>query len=148
MSKLAKYASTSPIMDIRLKYKAELFKFNLNDEMRVDEGHVNQKIKTHIRGHAFLNVLAVKLKIQYSQAKKTLARHESSKLMDFKIKGRTIAEAESLMYKKFPELQRQEDELLALEEFKDLVDACLRSFETRKDLLQSLSANVRRETNK
>jgi hypothetical protein len=145
MSGLSKYAGKSPIMNIKIRYKDEIFKFNLNEEMRVDEGHVNQKIKSHIRGHAFLNVLAVKLKIQYSQAKKALARHESSLLMKFKEKGRTIAEAESLMYKKHPELQKQEDELLALEEFKDTIDACLKSFEMRKDLLQSLSANVRRE---
>lgn len=144
-NRLVAYARASPVMDLKIRYKDEIIKFNLDEEMRVDESHVNQHLKSQIRNSAFLNILQVKLSIQYKNDHKKLNREIERHLVQYKGKFKTLKEAEAHMYADNPSLRKMEDALLELEEFRDTISACVKSFESRQNLLQSLSANVRNE---
>lgn len=145
-NKLVNYARKSPIMNIKIRYKEEIIEFNMDHEMRVDESHVNIHLRSQIRNGAFLNILLVKLQIQYKNDQKKLQRAIDKLMVQYKPKFKTVTEATAQMYNDNPKLKKQEDALLELEEFRDTIQACVKSYDSRQNLLQSLSANVRNES--
>lgn len=145
MTKLVGFAETSKIMDVAVQYKEEKFEFNLDAELKISESSINSHLKGHVRGYAFLSMLHVKLKIKYRDQGKRIQRLKSKLIYKYKPLYKTVTEAEAVMYKEHKELREMEDDLLRIEELRDIIEVCVRSFESRKDLLQSLSANNRKE---
>lgn len=144
MSKLIKYAETSSIMEIKIKYNDQIFAFNLDKELRVSETNVAIHIKTQTRGYAFLAMLHKKLMIKVRDEQKALNRYKYGRLAEIKPKFSTLKEAEANMSSDKKLLQLEND-LLHLEEARDTIEVAVRAFEMRKDLIQTLSANIRKE---
>lgn len=146
MGKLSKYAKESDIMNIDIKYGSERFKFNLNDELVIKETNRDNEIKNHPRSYAFLSMLNVKLKTVVKDLHTELKATYSSRLKAIKDSGKygSVKEAEFavLRDKKYKALQSK---ISYVEEKKEEIEVAVRSFEQRKDLLQTLSANTRRE---
>jgi len=145
--KLVKFAETSDMMNIEVVYGTQTFKFNLDEELRIDESAINKHIKGHVRSYAFLSMLYVKLKIKQRDQGRVIKRIYNNLIAEYKPKYKTITEAEAVMRKESKKLREAEDLLGKIEEQHDLIGVAVRSFEARKDLLQSLSANTRKETN-
>lgn len=145
MSKLLQYAESADIMNIKIQYNKQTFAFNLNEELKINEGNLNTNIKGHARSYAFLAMLHVKLVMKHRDQMKIVKRMKDEHMVKYKPLYKTVTEAEAVMYKKHPSLKKAEDEMLEMEELKDVIQVCVKAFEARKDLLQSISANVRKE---
>ncbi len=144
MSKLVSYAESSPIMDIKIKYNDQVFAFNLDKELKVSEATVATHLKNQTRGYAFLAMLHKKLMIKVRDEQKALNRYKYSKLAQIKPNFSTLKEAEANMSSDI-KLLKMENSLLHLEEARDTIEVAVRAFEMRKDLIQTLSANIRKE---
>ena len=143
MSKLIEYSSTSPIMDIKIKLNDKVYAFNLDKELRISENRVGAHLMNQARSYAFVAMLHKKLIIKVRDHQKHIAR-----VRDLAISRHTdsmgimAAKAKSA---NDPKLKKLEDELMHIEEARDTIEVCVRSFEMRKDLIQTLSANIRKE---
>ena len=143
MSKLIEFSSTSPIMDIKIKLNDKVYAFNLDKELRISENRVGAHLMNQARSYAFVAMLHKKLIIKVRDHQKHIAR-----VRDLAISNHTdsmgimAAKAKSA---NDPQLKKLEDELMHIEEARDTIEVCVRSFEMRKDLIQTLSANIRKE---
>lgn len=144
MSKLIEYAQSSSIMEIKIKYNDQLFKFNLDTELKVQESSIATHLKNQPRGYAFLAMLHKKMVIKVRDASKHYTREKFKKLSVIKPKYDTLKEAESHLSQDLG-LQKLEREILEYEEARDVLEVAVRAFEMRKDLIQTLSANIRKE---
>ena len=143
MSKLIEFSSTSPIMDIKIKLNDKVYAFNLDKELRISENRVGAHLMNQARSYAFVAMLHKKLIIKVRDHQKHIARVRDlaiSKHTDSM--GIMAAKAKSA---NDPQLKKLEDELMHIEEARDTIEVCVRSFEMRKDLIQTLSANIRKE---
>ena len=61
MGKIGIYASTSKLMDIRIHYGDEKFKFNLYEELVVNENKINSELKEQPSAYSFNSMLKKKL---------------------------------------------------------------------------------------
>lgn len=144
-SKLVKFAESSNIMNLRIKYRKEIFEFNLDEELRIQENNLDSHLKGHVRSYAFLSMLHVKLKMKHRDIQKEVQRLKQKYLSQYKGEFKTVTQAEAVMYANKPDLKEKEDEVLRTEELRDLTEVCVKAFEQRKDLLQTLAANIRKE---
>jgi len=145
MSKLIKYAETSPIMDIKIKYNDQIFSFNLDAEVKVSENNIALHLKNQTRGYAFLAMLHKKLIIKVRDEQKAYNRIKGEELAKLTSgEGGAKWKAEAALAS-IPKLVKMERAILELEESRDILEVTVRAFEMRKDLIQTLSANIRKE---
>lgn len=147
MSKLKKYAQESSIMKLKIKYNGQTFAWDMFEELQIKESALNAHVKGHTVSYAFLSMLHVKLKIKFRDEQKRVKRLKDTYMAKYAGTAglKTNTQIEAFMYSKHKDLQQAEDELLHIEELKDMLEVCVKAFEQRKDMLQSLSANLRRE---
>lgn len=147
-SKLTKYASKSDIMKMKVKYNKDIFSWDMYEELKIVESNLNSHVKGHTVSYAFLSMLHVKLKIKFRDEHKRVKRLKDTYMAKYAGTAtnlRTNTQVEAYMYSKHNDLKEAEDKLSQIEELKDLLEVCVKAFEQRKDMLQSLSANIRRE---
>jgi uncharacterized membrane-anchored protein YhcB (DUF1043 family) len=146
-SDIERYSKTSSVMDVKLEYNGKVYKFNLYKELKIDGNSTTNQLLTHTTSYAFVAMLHKKLIIRYKEASKALASNKNRliPLIKNKYNMSSLKEAEAHLYKNNKVIKEKEKELLRLEEVKDLMEVVVRSFEYRKDLLQTLSANIRKE---
>ena len=146
-----KIASTSDLMEVEIIYNGKRHRFNLYDELQIKEAAINTNLKTHASSYAFLTMLLAKmleLKKEVETRRKKTYGHLYMRYKD-ELKsgnGRPISddatkiriEANSRYVEKTKELNSIENTILILQN-------CVRSFEIKQTLLQSLSANIRNE---
>lgn len=149
--KLAKLSRISSIMDISLKYGDEVIKFNLNDELKIDEAKINYELKTQPSYYGFLSLLEKRLERVEADKKAELVKVESELLIEVKTEtdpltnrpyNNDVAEA---MVKSNKDYQKALKDYNQAVENKGVLQSCVRSFDQRSYLLQTLSANVRDE---
>jgi hypothetical protein len=145
MGRLIDYAETTDIMKMKVQYNKQTFSWDMFEELKIVETKLNSHVKGQTTSYAFLAMLHVKLKIKHRDQIKHVKRMKDGLMVKYKGKYKTVTEAEAFMYSNHKELKEQEDKALQIEELKDLLEVCVRAFEQRKDMLQSLSANVRKE---
>jgi len=148
--KLIEYSTNSAIMNIDIHYGSENFKFNLNEEIKVDENKINQEIKNQPSSYAFLSMLHVKL-IRHAQDKKKEMEKMYAKLyvkyknqIDPKTNRPTndsLAKEKVINSIRFYELV---DEYNRIQFEANVIEVCVKSFEQRYSLIQTLSANIRK----
>lgn len=141
----------SKLMDIFIKFNKESFKFNLFEELKIDEGTINSEIMEQPTYYAFLAVLAVKLNKRALDLEKELNKIYADYYVTYKgeIDPNTSRPynndmAEALATTE-PEYQEVLEKYNTAVYNKNLIETCSKAFEQRASLLQSLSANVRRE---
>jgi hypothetical protein len=150
MSRLNKIASKSDLMNIDISFNGQRYRFNLFEELQVSEASINKEIKSQASSYAFLTQLLVHLEKlskelemeQKAAWAKSYSVHKGTKGDS----GRPLTDdlAKALADKSSSYLKAHRAWLNALFQ-KGVIQKAVISFEQRKDLIQSLSANLRNE---
>ena len=140
----------SPINIISIKYGSERVSFNLATELRIDINSINDELKKQPSYYGFCLLLH----------KKLLTRFETAKMQRTKMWGRLYKLAKSkngsngrLMSddasKAWVECHAKyikvTETCIKAKDDADQIYSCLKAFEQRKDLLQSISSNARNQ---
>lgn len=138
-------------MAISIKYGNESFKFNLFKELIVDENKITDEAKVQPSGYAFLGMLHKKLIRQMKDKENERDKILNAKFIIYKSKvddntGRVYSKdmAEALAYNHQSHQVALREHLQAQEEA-NTIGVCVSSFEQRANLIQTISANLRRE---
>lgn len=151
MASLNKIASTSPLMEVDVKYEGKRYKFNLFDETQVKEVTLNTELKKHASSYYFLLQLRNKLERQKDLLEAEEERTLNRLFVQYKNRqndatGRPnsddMAKALALSSKLYKEAKHAA--IIAKHDYNSLRDA-VRAYENRKEIMQSLSANLRKE---
>ena len=151
MGRIAKYAETSSLMNINITYGEETFYFNLFAETTVDENKINHEAKVQPSAYGFIAMLHKKL-IRVAKDKKAEMEKTFSKLyiqykkqIDEETKRPYPKETAHHMATKHFSYHQKIKEYHQAEENAGIIEACVKSFEQRSYLIQTISANVRKE---
>lgn len=146
MSKLTKYASEADFMNVSIEIDGKVYKFNLDIQLKIEETNLTTSIKEQPRSYAFLCMLRNKVKVEFKRKSKTLDR-KKAELYNKATEGKDKTKVTDIRAKVavHPEVKKLEDELEHFDELRHVLDICVDSFEQRKDLIQTLSSNLRNE---
>ncbi len=151
MGKLKRLIRKSKVMDISIDYNGEKINFNLHQELRVNEDIINEQLKDQPTHYGFLLMLRARLISKLAQAKKDKSERHSELWQEYReetnpITGRAYTKEDILAIidndEEYTELY---DTVIKLSEEVDILDAAVNSFEQRSYLLQTLSANTRKQ---
>lgn len=138
------------LMNIQIVHNREKIRFNLFEELSINEGKINQEIKDQPSYQGFLGVLLSHLERRFADEKQTLKSYYGKYFDMYKKKkddstGRPLSNdrVDALIQNK-KKYQKQREKVDKLKFEIGLVETCVNSFNSRKDLIQSLSANVRK----
>lgn len=150
MKKLNKFALESKLMDIKISYGDESFNFNLFKELVIDENKIDSEIKEQPSAYAFLAMLHKKLirrlKDKEKEAEKkywVLFLMYKSQVDETSGKPCSNDVAEGKARKNIEYNQKLQDYYDA-ELDCNIIETCVKSFEQRYSLIQTLSANIRK----
>lgn len=138
-------------MDITINYNGKDYKFNLFNETSIDEDNINTALKTHISSYAFLAMLhkkCIKAKKSLDSDRKRVYAQEYEKIKDLvnESTGRVYSnDFAKLKVERTMKYRKIDRACQAAEHNVEILEVCVKVYEDRKDLLQSLSANLRRE---
>lgn len=149
-NKLITQARNSSLMDIRIVYGKEEITFNLFEEVVVDENKINQEIKNQPSVYAYLNMLYKKLIRVAKSREKEMEKRYANLFVKYK---NTLDPLTNRPYnndiaeervKKNTIYQKLEREFLDAEHNASILEVCVKAFEQRYSLIQTLSANIRK----
>jgi len=151
MNKLRKYFSKSDLMNLKIIYGEEIFKFNLFEELTISEDKINAEAKEQPSAYGFLGLLAIQLK-KIKKEKENDLNMEYSRLYLLN-KDKKDPSTGRPMSKDFIEAkivtnlsyQAKLKILWQAEADAENLDTCVKSFEQRANMIQTLSANVRKD---
>lgn len=138
-------------MVITLNLQGENIKIDLNEELSISEARINKELHEQPTHYAYLSMLLVKMKKELTKSQVDLDKIRSELFIEYKRSvdpetGRTysndLAEANVLLEEDY--IAAQEKVIIREEQF-GIVKAAVDAFNQRKDLIQSLSANLRKE---
>lgn len=149
--RLRKYRSLD-LMNIEINYGGKVIRFNLYDELKIDDtnaGTLGNELKFQPSSYGFLILLHKKLLSTFETLKQRRKKAWASAYLSAKKSSQTgtrflpdeMAKAEADNDSKYNKLT-----LLCIKakDDADTIFACMKSFEQRKDLLQTLSSNNRK----
>lgn len=147
---IIKYARLSNLMNISIFFGDETFKFNLNSEVVVNENKINQEIQDQPSAYAFLGMLYKKL-VRKAQDKKR-EMEKTYGIMFIKFKSQTdlqtnrptandLAKEQAIVSSRY---QKAVIEYIEAQHESEILEVCVKSFEQRSSLIQTLSANIRK----
>jgi hypothetical protein len=147
---LNRIAEKSDLMNIDIMYNGKRVRFNLFEELQVKETNINTELKKHASSYSFLTQLLVHLEKQTSILESESKAAWSKVFVQLKkVKGDNgrplnddVAKARA---DKHPIYMKALKKSIEIKFQKNLIARAVQSFETRKDLIQSLSANLRQE---
>lgn len=149
--KLKDYSLESPIMVILIKYGEEKFVFNLGKEVEIREGLEQEELLKQPSAYSFLTTLHKNLIKEQSLAKVVEKKAYARAYLKYKDQTNNLtsrpnsddtAKAKAELNKDY--LAAQAD-LISLNYEVQIIEAAVRAFEQRKEILQTLSANQRKE---
>lgn len=153
MSKISKLLKKTDLMNINIKYGEQKIRFNLKDELAINENQLNKEISQQPSHYGFLLILLNKLDKVKKVAKADLDKLEGKLYKKYKSDidpntnrpySKEVAEA---MVKTNKEFITTLKTYYKLEEEYGSIKSCVAAFEQRSFLIQSLSANIRNEKN-
>lgn len=152
MSKLNDISKSSNLMDIEIEYNDETIKFNLYEELQIKEVTLNRDLKSQPAIYSFICMLHKKLLALQSekqnQMEKAFARAYIDCKKDIDINtnrpySNDVAKERAILNVKYQKL---------LKSYNDITDkvntlsVCVKSFEQKAFLIQTISANLRKES--
>jgi len=149
-SQLIEYAWNSKIMEISIIYGKEKFSFNLNSEIIIDENRINEEIKEQPSAYGFLGMLLVKLERVMNDKKKEMEKAYSSMYIKYRSQvdettnrntSHDVAKEKATNSSKH---QKAIEYYHQAKENYGTINHCVKSFEQRYPLIQTLSANIRK----
>ena len=151
-SKLIDIVKNSKINEIKIKYDGETFRFNLREELSITPSKINAEIKEQPGYYGWLlllrnRLLTVKDDLE-RQVDKVYAKHYLKTCDEINPKTNRPYSDKAAIQK-----------ALATEEYNDIkaksikakqsyndINSCIMAFEQRSNLIQTLAANLRKET--
>jgi hypothetical protein len=149
MKRLIRY-KTSQVNQINIRYGKEVIKFNLFAEVRIIESQLEKELKYQPSYYGFLLLLHKQLMAEFEKLKHERKRVHGLLYLNAKDRKATNgrfhsdegAKAYADSHKRFLRISTQ---CIKVREDADKIYACVRAFEQRKDLMQTLSSNIRKE---
>jgi len=148
MSNLGKYKASN-LNIVRIRWEGEIIKFNLYEEVAISEAMIAKEIKYQPAHYAFLLRLHKKLLTRFEDLKLSQKKIYSELFLEAKMGsngGRPanddVCKARSLSDERYIKISKQ---CISARDDADTIYACVKAFEQRKDLLQTLSSNIRKE---
>lgn len=149
MKRLSNYRKSS-INHVHINYGGKVFEFNIYEEAKISEEAIEREITTQPSKYALLFILHKKLLAKFETLKqnrkglygrllgvaKTRTSSNGRPLTD---KG---SEAWVEAHKKY---KKATEDCIKAKTDADILQGCVRAFEQRKDLMQTLSSNIRKE---
>lgn len=137
-------------MNIDIHYNGKRYKFNMYDELQIKETHLNSDLKSHAGSYSFLTQLLVHLETLVDELEEKKKRTLDKAYIKYKgmpgVGNRPmsddLAKAKANVNK---DHQAAIKELIQVKHSKNTILRAVRSYEAKKDLIQSLSANLRKE---
>jgi hypothetical protein len=151
MSNLKTYLKTSKIHIVKVTYGGETITFNLGKELRISESRLNDELKVQPSKYGFALMLLGKLKTRFEDLKTT--RREVRGRLWKKAKN-TIQETTKrpmsdelakAWVESHPKFITAERACTMAKDDVDVMYAVVRAFEQRKDVIQTISSNIRNE---
>ena len=152
MKKLNKYAQSSSLMKISLEYGMEKFQFNLFDELQINESIIANEIKQQPNSYAFLSMLQTNIMALVQKAKVSEEKMYYKLYDNFKAKTNPqtnrpnsddVAKAKATKHKMYVAARNK---TINLSKQLSTISNCVKAFEQRSSLIQTLSANRRKES--
>lgn len=150
MAKIYKSASTDKMMVLDLTYQGKRYRFNMFEELQIKEINLDKDIKSHPASYFFLLTLRTNLDSQRKllEAKKKRIWNKIYKLEKNKpgVGGR--AQSDDLCKAKaeaHPDYKEVTTEHIESEKAWGIINNAVLAFQEKKDLIQTLSANMRKE---
>lgn len=149
--KLIYYTEKSKIMDIHVRYGEDVFDFNLTEELKVIEEGINEEAKQHPTTYGFLNMLYKRMSIRAKDLEKKAENTYNRLFIKYKTSidentnkpyPNEMAKAKALTHLKYIKAYENYSKVKASVE---ILQAAVESFTARKDIIQTLSANLRKE---
>ena len=139
-------------MEIDIKFGAEQFHFNLHQELIVNEGVINKEIKEQPNAYAFLAMLHKKLIRTKAEAEAQMEKKYAE--IYKKYKEKTNPDTGRIYDKEYahhiaianPAYQAKLEKFIEASANVNDIEVCVKSFEQRANLIQTLSANIRKES--
>jgi hypothetical protein len=150
MKKLREIIRGSRVPHIKITYGEEILKFNLFDELKVSEEMLTRELKEQASYYGYLFLLHKKLLTRFEYLKQEKRRIESELFIKYKTGGNTTTgrapsdDTAKAMVRKNKEYLKANHDCIKARDDADTIYACVRGFEQRKDLLQTLSSNNRK----
>lgn len=146
MSKLTEYSAKASFMNVSLEIDGKPYSFNLDIQLKIEETRLVSILKEQPRAYAFLCMLRNKVKIEIKKKAKELERKRAG-LYNTLAKDMDKVTDINNKLKSNKNLRGMQDRIDDLDEVKSVLDIAVDSFNQRKDILQTLSANLRKENN-
>jgi len=149
--KLLDLAKESKLNNIRIKLGKETIRFNLFEELIVNENKLTDESLEQPLVYGYLGMVHQKLTRLCADAQQEVDKLKSLALvrakgvadpLSLRAKSKELAEAEAEIDEEYQDALTT---LHTLKHQKGILYTCLKSFEQRKDLIQTVSANVRKE---
>lgn len=147
------YSKTSSVMDINVTFGHEQFKFNLYEEIIISEDKINKEVMDQPTAYSFLLMLSKKLLASMKDKEKEMEKRFSEVYVAYKKKINPETQrpydkdyAYHIANASIKHQSAKEAYLKAKDDY-DTILTCVESFNQRSYLLQTLSANVRKNNN-
>lgn len=140
-----------PFTTVNIKYGKEKISFSLLRELRIDEDKINEEMSTQPGMYGFCLLLHKKLLTEFEKAKLQRNRVYGHLLFQAKEKkskstGRYYTDDMAKAWvEKHDEYVEASLVCIKIKDSADTIYSCIKSFEQRKDLIQSISSNLRNE---
>ena len=150
--KLIKYAFEADLMNVFIQYGEEEFSFNLFAETLIDENTINKEIHEQPSVYGSLGMLHKKLVRVAKDKEREMERIYSSMYIKFKEQidentGRPTAnELAKEKANNSTKYQKAIKDYIEADHHAQVIGVCVKTFEGRENLLQTLSANIRKNS--
>lgn len=149
MERLRKYRKSS-LLDIEITYRGERFSFNLFEELKVNTDDVNKEIVNQPSYYGFLLLLHKKLTTEFEFLKnrrkslwgKLYLKAKEMKTESNRVYNDEMAKAYADSHPKYTKLTAK---CIQAKDDADVLWSCVKGFEQRGFLIQTLSSNLRKE---
>lgn len=148
MAKVLDSYNKSSLLRVKIKFNSEIIKFNLFKELKINDNILDTELLSQAKYYGFILMLFGKLKTQFELIKNDRKSLGSKLYVKYKkevVNGRPIndevAKSKVLINKEYIQLTK---DCIKAKDDVDTIYACMKAFEQRKDLLQTLSSNTRK----
>lgn len=151
MGTLRGYARSSKLMKVSINYGGELYDFNLYEELKLNDADMDRELKRQATSYSFVTMLH---KALINQVKTLEARkkwmgeklYKKYKTSNKAGNGRNIADdLANAMVGTNKYYKNVIKKLLQAQSNRDTLATCVEAFEQRASLMQTISANNRKE---
>lgn len=156
MARIIDHARSSKLMVIDITYGSERYIFNLANELKIDEVTVNRELKNQPTSYSFICMLHEKLIHRFELLENLVEKRYNQLYVKYKSDTRTTYYTENgkfpsddlckAMCIKNKDYQNLIKKMLTIKNQRDIIKTAVRGFEQRSFLIQTLSANIRKQS--